>query len=386
LGGGGVYGVESPAGGRIPRAATPEPGDGRSARDAIDLRSITMSDAGQPAAHGEDAGLAPALRMQQMLSGFLVSQALYGVAELDVATALLDGPRAVAELAAVTGADADALRRVLRFLAQFDVFRIDEDVVTLTDLGRTLADGTPGSVRGLARYWMETHYAPFSGLAHTLRTGETGATHYLGQPFFDWVGCSPHLAELQNAAMAGAGRNARGAMLDDYRLPDGATVADIGGADGSLLCGLLAGEPHRRGIVFDLPAVVEGARETVRSAGLSDRVEVVGGSFFERVPAADVYLMSLVLHDWDDETAALILRGVAASARPGARLVLFEAVVPDGNWPHHSKLLDLVMLVMLGGRERSAGEWENLLASGGFALDRILSGAGQFSIIEATLK
>lgn len=166
-------------------------------------------------------GLPAAVQTQQLLTGFEVSQALYVIAELGVATELLDGPRSVDDLAGATGADSDALGRIIRFLAPLGVFRTVDGRVEVTDLGRTLADGPADSVRGLARYWMETHYAPFSGLLHTARTGKTGATKVLGKPFFDWVTESPHLSALQNAAWANGGHNTRGDLLDVYQLPPG---------------------------------------------------------------------------------------------------------------------------------------------------------------------
>src|ERR1700677_4552845 len=214
------------------------------------------------------------VRMQQLLSGFEVSQALYVVAELGVATTLLDGPRSVKELALAAGADQDALGRIIRFLASLGVFQTNGEIVTVTDLGRTLADGPPDSIRGLARYWMKTHYAPFGDLLHTARTGEIAAVKYLGRPFFEWISESPQLAEIQNTAMADGGRSARGDLLAAYKLPGNGTVADIGGADGTLLAEFLAGEPERRGIVFDLPSVVAAASRTLTDAGLSDRVTV----------------------------------------------------------------------------------------------------------------
>jgi hypothetical protein len=178
--------------------------------------------------------------MHELLTGFQVSQALFAVAELGVATALLDGPREVSDVAAAVGADADTLGRIIRFLAQLGVFRTSGDTIEITDLGRTLADGPADSLRNVARYFHQTHYAPFGSLLHTVRTGEPAATAYLGKPFFDWVMESPELAALQNDAMAG------------FTLPEGRTVADIGGADATLLVELLTGRPERRGIVFDL--------------------------------------------------------------------------------------------------------------------------------------
>jgi hypothetical protein len=335
-----------------------------------------------------DGTAAPVLpetfQMHQLLSGFITSQVLYVVAELGVPGELLGGPRTPAELAAATGADADALRRLIRYLATYGVFRTDGDSVHLTELGKTLASGTPGSLRDFARYWMKTHYLPFSELLQTARTGETAAVHYFGKQFFEWVGESEELSQLQNTAMAEGGAPARGALVDTYQLPAGRVVADIGGADGSLLTGLLLRHTDRVGIVFDLPPVVAGAEETIEAAGLGDRVRAVGGDFFDGVPEADVYFMSTVLHDWRDAEAGEILRSVAKAARPGARLVIVETVLPEGDTPGFAKLVDVVMLGLLGGRERTEAEWTRLLGGAGFTLDRVVPGPAVFSIIEAT--
>jgi len=142
------------------------------------------------------------VQMLQLLAGFQISQALYAVAELGVATALLTGPRTAEDLASSTGANADALTRVVRALAPLGVFRTEGDLIEVTELGATLAEGTRGSVRDMARFWMKTHYGPFGELAHTVRTGETAATRYYGQPFFDWISPQPTLVGLQNHAMA----------------------------------------------------------------------------------------------------------------------------------------------------------------------------------------
>jgi DNA-binding Lrp family transcriptional regulator len=331
--------------------------------------------------------LPPSLLMMQMLAGFQVSQALYTVAELDVAGLLLERPRPIGELADAAGADPDALRRIVRFLETVGVFRVQGGVVEVAELGATLAEGAPGSVRGLARYWMETHYASFGDLLHTLRTGEPAATHHLGKPFFDWIAENPRLAELQNAGMATGGAAVqRDAALAGYRLPPGHVVADLGGSDGHNLSQLLAAEPDREGIVFDLPEVVAGAHPVLAAAGLTDRVRVVEGDFFMSVPAADVYVMSTVLHDWNDEKCLRILGNITKIAPAGTRLVLLEMVIPEDASPHPAKAIDLVMLAMLDGRERTAEEWRELLWTGGFSLDRVVESPSPFSIIEATVR
>jgi hypothetical protein len=330
--------------------------------------------------------LSESLSMVQLLFGFQLSQALFTVAELNIATALLDGPLSIDQLAAATKTDAGALRRLVRSLAPVGVFRQpDTDTVEITPFGATLADGPADSVRGAARFLMHTHYAPFGELANTVRTGESGGTRYFDQPFFEWVAADPRLVELQNGCFADLTRALRASIFDSYRLPAGATVADIGGSDGALLSRLIADEPDRWGIVFDVPEVVSAAREVLSAHGLSDRVEIVAGSFFEAVPTADVYVLSNILHDWDEASCARILENVRKAATPGARLVIAEAVVPAGDGSHFAKDTDLTMLAIHTGRERTAEEYEVLLATAGFSVDRIVPTPSVFSIIEATL-
>lgn len=323
------------------------------------------------------------VQMVQMLAGFQISQALYVVAKLGLCTALADGPRTVEQLAAATGAKADVLRRIIRALAPLGTFRTDGGRVEATPLGLTLAEGHPGSIRDIALFWMETHYAPFGQFLHTAMTGENAATDYYGKPFMDWTASSPATAEIQTRAMASVTRGLRAGMFEGYSLPEGHLVADIGGADGSMICQLLAREPGRRGIVFDKPEIVPSARKVLADHGLAGRVDIQPGDFFESVPAADVYILSFVLHDWDDESCLRILRTIKNAAAPGARLVIVESVIPPGDAPHPAKLIDLTMLAMVTGRERTADEYEKLLAAAGYAMERIVPSPTPFSFIEA---
>ncbi|GAA4299995.1 methyltransferase [Actinomadura luteofluorescens] len=334
---------------------------------------------------GETPEAPPSAQMIQLLGGFQFSQALYVIAKLDVASRLDGGAMAIDELAAACGARPELLRRLIRSLAPLGVFhRPDEDTVETTPLGATLSTRRPDSVRDIALYYMETHYLPFSELLHTARTGEPAARRYLGRPFFDWVVATPGMAGLQSRAMAGFTGGLRDRMFDGYRLPEGEVVADIGGADGTILARLLAGEPARRGILFDLPEIVPGARKKIDDLGMADRVEVVPGDFFDSVPAADVYVLAAVLHDWDDDSCLRILRSVRSAAAPGARIVVIEGVVPPGDVPHPTKMIDLTMLALTTGKERSATEYAELFAAAGFTLDRIVP-TSQYSFIEARL-
>lgn len=325
-----------------------------------------------------------ASELMELIGGFQISQVVYVLAKLDVCTALADGPLPINEVAEAVGADADILRRLIRTVAPTGLFRrLENDVVELTSKGRLLSRTHPASLRAMTMFWMETHYLPFSELLHTARTGENAAQRYLGKPFFEWISQYPELVELQNSAFAST---IRGAMFNEYRLPAGRVVADIGGADGTVLTQLLAGEVERTGIVLDLPEVVAGAHEVIARAGMTDRIRVFPGDFFDEVPPAEVYVLSAVLHDWDDEHALRILNTIARAASPGAHLVLAEMVIPPGDEPHHAKLADLTMLAMLSGRERAADEWAALLAKAGFTLDRIVPTRSPFCLLEATLR
>ncbi|GAA4577398.1 methyltransferase [Planotetraspora kaengkrachanensis] len=345
------------------------------------------------------------LTMTRLLAGFQLSQALYVVARLDLATALLAGPRSVDDLAACLECDAGMLRRLLRDLAGLGVFADEgDDVYSVTPLGATLARGVAGSVRDLALSWMETHYAPFAGLVDTVRTGVPAATAYYGRPFFDWLSGEPEQGRRFTGAMADVTAALKADLLRNYRLPEGATVVDVGGADGSVSAQLIGDEPGRRAVVFDLPHVVAEVRASTRASiqasiqasiraetgdGTAGRAEFVAGDFFESVPTADVYLLSAILHDWDDEACARILGNIAAAARAGARLVVIEMVLPeDGNEPHLARGTDLIMMAMLTGRERTPREYASLLSRAGFTFDRVVPGpsGNPYSVVEATLR
>ncbi|MEV6558609.1 methyltransferase [Nocardia sp. NPDC051756] len=223
-------------------------------------------------------------------------------------------------------------------------------------------------------------------MLRTARTGETAATYQLGEHFFHWVAADPDRSALQSRAMAEVTAGLRAGMFDGYALPDGDVVADIGGADGSVLLTLLAQHPGRRGIVFDLPGIVPTAEARIRESGLADTVVTSGGDFFAEVPEADIYVLAYILHDWDDVSALRILGSIAATAKPGARLLIVEGIVPEGDVAHLTKMVDLTMLAVNTGGERTAAEYRDLLSAGGFTLDRIVDTPSPFSIIEATLR
>ncbi|MFD7162909.1 methyltransferase [Streptomyces violascens] len=331
----------------------------------------------------------PAADMLRLLGGFEISQALYAVARTGLADLLLSGPRPVTDLAEAAGVRSDLLRRLARTLAAEDVFTLDEaeDTVGLGPLGTTLATGTPESVRNVALMWMETHYLPFAELTQTLRDGSPSADRVLGQPFFDWLGQDPAKVATFSAAMADLLRTLRQDALASLDLAGVGSVVDVGGADGTALAELAERHPDLRGTVFDLPHVVAAATELLSARGVADRVTAVGGDFFASVPGpADCYLACFILHDWPDDRATRILENVRAAAAPGARLFLVETVLGEGTQPQIANLMDLTMMGMLGGRERTRDHWQTLLATAGFRLDRIRPTKGPMCVIEATLQ
>jgi SAM-dependent methyltransferase len=327
--------------------------------------------------------------MQHMLTGYERSQALFALVAADVPTVLdRAGELSAGELAERTDTHPDALARLIRLLVPHGVFQLNGDRVSLTGLGATLSADHPRSLRGIAIGAKNLHYLPFSELEHTLRTGQPAATKYFGMPYFDWISTDPGRAALFRDAMGTFMATLRKGMLDGYRLPPGEVVADVGGGNGHVLAGLLTapGAEDRRGILFDLPETVGNARPALAAAGLADRIDLTGGDFFREVPAADIHLLGWVLHDWDDADARRILASIARASRPGGRLLIFESVMPDGDGPHPSKDMDLTMLAVLGGRERTEGEYRALLGSAGFQLDRIMPTPSPYVVLEATLR
>jgi hypothetical protein len=323
--------------------------------------------------------------MVQLLSGFQVSQALYVAAKIGVADRLADGPVAVEQLASDLDADPLALSRLLRTLGALGVFsEADPGAYGLTPLGATLVSDREGSMRDLALMWMETHYAPFAGLLETVRTGDCAATEHYGQPFFSWLADQPEQVDRFSRAMANLTDGIKAGAIASYAFPQSGNIVDVGGADGALLARVLESAPGATGVVFDLPHVVAEAAPTLKSYGLGDRMTSEGGDFFEAVPAGgDAYLLSMVLHDWNDVDATRLLSNIRDAAAPGARVLAFELVMPPGDQPHMSKMIDLTMLGMLNGRERTETEMRSLFEGAGLTYDGTTPTPTPISIIEA---
>ena len=321
----------------------------------------------------------PDERLGELLGGFVGTQLLYVVCELGVADELSQGPCPIDRLAQRVGAVPHVLYRFLRALATFGVFEEDAGSFRNTAASELLRREDGSGWRDYAIVYGSV-YRAFAEALPAARTGENMFSSVHGIDWWTWLERNPDVGETFNRAMQ-AGAQGRIDLISGLVWNDDETVVDIGGGNGTLLIELLRRHPRLSGVVFDLPEVVDAAAERVASAGLGDRCRVVAGSFFEEVPSGgDVYVLAKVIHDWDNDAARRILRKVRAAAPDHARLLIIDSVVPAGNSPHHSKVIDLVMLSLVDGRERDETEWRQLLEAGGFQPVNIADGLIQAAV------
>ena len=315
----------------------------------------------------------PKADLLALIRGHRITDSITTAARLGIPDLLAEGPADAATLAAATGTHAPTLYRLLRVLAAAEVLHESDDGrFGLTETGSYLATGTPGSLSS----WVELIDRPtmrdaWANLERSVRTGENTFAALHGERVWEWRHHEPDEEAVFNRAMAALSAGIGDAVATAFDFGAASVVADIGGGSGSLLAAILRGHPRLRGILFDQPAVVAHPEELER-AGVVDRCEVVGGSFFDSVPAgADIYLMKAILHDWEDPEAIAILRTIRREIPDDGALLVVERVIGPPNEDLEGKLSDLHMLVMPGGRERTEAEWDALLAAGGFRLEEI---------------
>jgi SAM-dependent methyltransferase len=299
--------------------------------------------------------------------GFMLSQAVYVAAKLGVADLVADRARPAGELAAAVDADEDSLYRLLRLLSGYGIFVEQEAGFANSELSELLRD-RPGSQRDFALIFGEEFYPAFGETLRLVRTGEPSFDTVFGAAWDEYLAQHPEKSTRFNRFMA-SGKDALAEVLaaDDWRGDE--IIVDVGGGNGALLQALLERRPDLRGIVLDLPHVAAEAEQRLHAAGLADRCRVVAGDYFEAVPQGDVYVLSHILHGWDHERAAHILRVVRRTIPDHGRLLVNDGIVAPPNEPG-TKLMDVLML-SLGGRERTETEWRALLRAGGFELRAI---------------
>jgi hypothetical protein len=326
----------------------------------------------------------PSQQLLEMIIGSWISRAVYVAAKLRIADLLADGPRSAEELATTAGVAPRPLYRLLRALAGVGAFAWEADGrFGLNPLAELLREGGPDSLRALAVMIGEEQDRCWDDLLETVRTGETAFDRLYGRPVFDYLCEHPEQAKIFDAAMTGFSGRAMRAVLDAYDLSGVGTLADGGGGLGTNLAAALRRYPAMRGVLFDWPHVVERARPRLKAAGLADRCAVVGGDFFETAPrGADAYLLGHIIHDWDDAKAGLILDNLRRAMPPMAKLLLVEYVLPEDDGGSFGKLLDVHMMAVTGGLERTEAEYRRLFAAHGFRLTRVVPTAADTSVVE----
>jgi len=327
----------------------------------------------------------PPVTLLQMMTGYWPAQALYVAAKLGVADLLADGPTSCADLAAATHTDAPSLHRMLRALASVDVFtETAPGTFALTPLADLLRTAVPGSMHALAITYNEEQYRAWGELLHSVKTGGIAFEHLYGMPAFEYFAQHPEADRVFNDAMVGWSNQVAGAVADTYDFAPFRTVVDVGGGYGTLLAAILRNNPDARGILFDQPHVIAGADGLLTAAGVADRCAMVGGDFFAAVPeGGDAYVLAQILHDWDDDRCMTILRQCRRAIPSHGKLLVVELVLPPGEEPFFGKWLDLHMLVMVGGRERTAAEYGTLFQATGFQLVRVVPTPPGPSVVEA---
>ena len=336
------------------------------------------------------ADIPPSVAMLRMISGFRVSRAIYVAAKLGIADLLKDGPKSSEELARLTSTHPLSLYRVIRAQASVGIFAEDEQgCFTLTAIGNTLQSEISGSLRAWAILVLgEEDYQAWGDLMYTVRTGQTGFDHVFGMGIFQYEAQHPDHAKIFDEAMANLIGVYNSAVLASYSFLSIEKLVDVGGGDGSLIVAILQTKPKMKGMLFDLPHVTEKAKQKITEAGLSGRCEVVAGDALVSVPSGgDAYILSRVINSFDNERALAVLQNCRRAITQKSKLLLVERVLPDRV--EHSfaaqgpVMSDLNMMVISGGRERTATEHRALLDAAGFTLTKIIPTQSEVSMIEA---
>jgi hypothetical protein len=322
----------------------------------------------------------------QLMTGHIVASAVNIAARLALSDKLTAGPRTADDLAGECKVNADALYRVMRALASVGLYEeVAPRTFILKPAGAALCDG-PGRWMAL---WIagEFNFHVYANAMHSVQTGESAVPATVGVGPFEYFATNPELSKIFNDAMTGFSTVVIPAVLEAYDFSGINTLVDVAGGHGGVLTAILKNYPAMKGVLFDLEHVVAGARRPIEAQGLADRCSTASGDFFNAVPpGGDAYIMKHIIHDWDDAKAATILGNIRAVLPPGGRVILIESVIPPGNEPGLGKIIDLEMLVMPGGKERTEQEFRQLFDTAGFTLTRIVPTKSPLSVVEAKPK
>lgn len=325
-------------------------------------------------------------RMMEFHSGLRMGFMLSAVAELGVADQLAAGALSADELAQRTGSNADALYRVLRAMASQGVFtEVSHRTFGLTPLAEILRSDSPRSLRDVFRLQGQTFMRnAYAEIGYSIRTGEPSFDHVNGMELFAYLAAHPEMNELFSGAMGNAAGHTQQHAIEAYDLSGARKLVDIGGAHGHLMAAILTKYPQLRGVVFDQPHVVPGAEEVLRAAGVFDRAELAGGSYYEEVPAGgDVYTISHVLHQLSDAEAITVLTNIRRVIAADGRVVVIDPLIPEGDVPHAGKFMDITMLALSRGRDRTEAEFAEVFGKAGLKLSETVDLESSSSVVVA---
>ena len=329
---------------------------------------------------------AAAQTLMQLSTGYVASTGLYVAVKLRIADRIEAGTRDAAALARATGMNEDALYRVLRTLASLGIFEETAPREFSNNAAASmLRSDVPGSFYHMA-LWMTDpfHFHVYADAMYSVQTGKPAVEKTVGMPVFEYFPRHPEESEIFNNAMTSFSAVVVPAVLEAYDFSGIGTLIDIAGGHGRVLTSILQKYPAMRGLLFDLEHVLAGARPRIAELGLAERCQTVSGDFFNAVPeGGDAYIMKHIIHDWDDQRALAILANIRRAMKPGARIILLETIVLPANQPDFGRILDLEMLLMPGGRERTEQEFRTLFAHAGFPQVRIIPTQSPLSVIEA---
>lgn len=328
----------------------------------------------------------PQAQLGEMIVGFRRTQLIHVAAKLGIADLLKDGPKSCDEMAVAAGVHSRSLYRVLRALASLGIFAETLDgEFELTTLAEPLQTEVPGSLRAWAIMWGEEWmWRPWGEILHTVVTGENPFGRLFGAGFFDYLSKNPEASKTFNSAMTSRSENEVAAVLAVYDFAGASIIVDVGGGEGTLIAAILKTYPELHGILFDSPSVIESSRNLIQAQGVAARCKLVGGDFFSAIPpGGDCYIFHRVIHNWHDDSATSILRNCRCVMPDNGKLIIVDGIVPPGNAPSYTKLLDIHMMLTFEALQRSEGEFRSLLADAGFKLNRVLQTNAGVSVIEA---
>ncbi|HMQ02718.1 MAG TPA: methyltransferase [Pyrinomonadaceae bacterium] len=329
----------------------------------------------------------PGVQLLQIATGCFSTAALYVAVKLGIPDQIGDGTKTAAELASATGCDENSLYRTLRAIASIGILEEGPGrTFSNTPMSNVTRSDAPNSMRDMLIWLLEEpHWQVYGHLLYSVQTGKPAWDKVHGAPIFESL-FSTHkeLGEIFNRAMTAFSHQTIPPILASYDFTGAGRIADIAGGYGHLLGAVLQKYPEAQGVLFEIPPVLEGAPAMLDSYGVSDRVELVAGDFVESIPVeADIYMLKHIIHDWYDDKCAKILGNIRQSMPDDAKVLIIDAVVPPPGEPHFSKFLDLEMLMLPGGMERTADEFVSLLQNSGFKLGQIIPTLSPVSIVEA---